>query len=69
MIVVIDDVLKMYGMGLNLYPYRIVDMRTGKVVQEGPTFDLRHDKLLALRKSFDVRQSNQFKRSDGETNL
>lgn len=50
---VVDMILARHGFEWKLYPYRIVDAKSQKVVFHGPHFDLRDSVLRARRKAFD----------------
>jgi hypothetical protein len=62
---VVDAILSRYGFEWHLYPYRIVDSKTQKVIFEGPHFDLSEKTLTAKRKALDARASNFVKKQEG----
>lgn len=63
----VDAILEQYGMTWELDPYRIVDKRTGQVVQAGPQFDVTRPTLQQQRTTLDKRYESRFKRSDDYT--
>jgi hypothetical protein len=63
---IVDKLLAQYGFGWETAPYRIVDLKTGKTVLEGKSFDLTEDSLRSLKKTWDVRQLRLFKRPQSD---
>lgn len=58
---IVDQLCEDYGFRWELNPYRIVDAKTGKVVQAGPSFDVMPECLSKMREKLDNQLNSRFK--------
>lgn len=57
---IVDQLCAEYGFAWKLNPYRIEDVKTGKVVQAGPSFDVTPKCLKQLRQNLDKQLITRF---------